>query len=69
MQSVIITYLLDLFPSQSAADSASLNIARCLFAVGGTSFVMPVINGIGMGLLYSENLLVVGKKKPNKRVP
>ena len=52
-QSVIMTYLVDIFPDQNAAASASLNLARCLFAAGGTSFVMPMINGIGVGLTFT----------------
>lgn len=52
-QSVIMTYLVDIFPDRSAAASASLNLARCLFAAGGTSFVMPMINGIGVGLTFT----------------
>ncbi|KAH8705061.1 hypothetical protein BGW36DRAFT_366746 [Talaromyces proteolyticus] len=34
-QSLIATYLVDVFPDTSAAASASLNLARCLFAAGG----------------------------------
>ncbi|EOD47446.1 putative mfs multidrug protein [Neofusicoccum parvum UCRNP2] len=41
-QSVVMTYLVDVFSDRSAAASASLNLARCLFAAGGTSFVMPM---------------------------
>lgn len=52
-QSIIMTYLVDIFPDQSAAASASLNLARCLFAAGGTGFVMPMINGIGVGLTFT----------------
>ncbi|CAG8364745.1 unnamed protein product [Penicillium salamii] len=52
-QSLIMTYLVDIFPDRSAAASASLNLARCLFAAGGTSFVMPMINGIGVGLSFT----------------
>jgi MFS family permease len=52
-QSVIMTYLVDVFPDRSAAASASLNLARCLFAAGGTSFVMPMVNGIGVGLAFT----------------
>lgn len=52
-QSVIMTYLVDIFPDRSAGASASLNLARCLFAAGGTSFVMPMINGIGVGLTFT----------------
>lgn len=49
-QSVIMTYLVDMFPDRSAAASASLNLARCLVAAGGTSFVMLLVDGIGVGL-------------------
>ncbi|KAL2175498.1 major facilitator superfamily domain-containing protein [Thermothelomyces heterothallicus CBS 202.75] len=48
-QSVVMTCLVDVFHDRSVAASASLNLARCLFAAGGTSFVMPMINGIGVG--------------------
>ncbi|RFU78622.1 hypothetical protein TARUN_3592 [Trichoderma arundinaceum] len=52
-QSTIMTYLVDIFSDQSAAASASLNLARCLFAAGGTSIVMPMVNGIGVGLAFT----------------
>ncbi|KKY17196.1 putative mfs multidrug [Phaeomoniella chlamydospora] len=52
-QSAIMTYLVDVFPDESAAASASLNLARCLFAAGGTSVVMPMVNGIGVGLAFT----------------
>ncbi|CAG8410728.1 unnamed protein product [Penicillium salamii] len=48
-QSIIMTYMVDIFPDRSAAASASLNLARCFFAAGGTSLVTPMINGIGVG--------------------
>ncbi|KAK6345531.1 hypothetical protein TWF718_007443 [Orbilia javanica] len=51
--SVVSTYLVDIFHDRSAASTASLNLARCLFAAGGTSFVMPMINGIGVGLTFT----------------
>lgn len=53
MQSTIMTYLVDLFPDRSAAASASLNLARCLFAAGGTSFIKPLINGVGAGVAFT----------------
>lgn len=53
MQSVVMTYLVDIFHERSASASASLNLARCLFAAGGTSFVMPMINGIGTGPTFT----------------
>jgi MFS family permease len=52
-QSVIMTYLVDVFSDRSAAASASLNLARCLFAAGGTSVVMPMVNGVGVGLAFT----------------
>ncbi|KAK0654669.1 Quinidine resistance protein 1 [Lasiodiplodia hormozganensis] len=57
-QSVIMTYLVDVFSDRSAAASASLNLARCLFAAGGTSFVMPMVNGIGVGLAFTICVIV-----------
>lgn len=52
-QSLIMTYLVDIFPDRSAAASASMNLARCLFAAGGTSFIMPMINGVGVGVAFT----------------
>lgn len=52
-QSIVMTYLVDVFSDRSAAASASLNLARCLFAAGGTSFVMPMVNGTGVGLAFT----------------
>lgn len=57
-QSVIMTYLVDVFPDRSAAASASLNLARCLFAAGGTSFVMVMVDGIGAGLAFTICVIV-----------
>ncbi|KAF5672667.1 multidrug transporter [Fusarium circinatum] len=59
MQSVVMTYI-DVFHDRSAAASASLNLARCLFAAGGTSFVMPMINSIGVGLAFTICVAVQG---------
>lgn len=52
-QSIVMTYLVDIFPDRSAAASASLNLARCLFAAAGTSSVMPMIHGVGIGLTFT----------------
>ncbi|KAL0942088.1 MFS multidrug transporter [Colletotrichum truncatum] len=57
-QSLVMTYLVDVFPDRSAAASASLNLARCLFAAGGTSFVMPMVNAIGVGLAFTVCIAV-----------
>jgi MFS family permease len=48
-QSAIMTYFVDVFAERAAAASASLNLARCLCAAGGTSIVGPMINGVGVG--------------------
>ncbi|KAI1484803.1 MFS general substrate transporter [Biscogniauxia mediterranea] len=52
-QSVVTTYLVDVFPDRGAAASASLNLARCLSAAAGTSFVMPLVGAIGVGLAFT----------------
>lgn len=57
-QSIIMTYLVDVFSDRSAAASASLNLARCLFAAGGTSFIMPMVNGVGAGLAFTICVIV-----------
>ncbi|KAK1149198.1 hypothetical protein N8T08_006418 [Aspergillus melleus] len=57
-QSLIMTYLVDVFPDRSAAASASLNLARCLFAAGGTSFIMLMINNIGVGVAFTVCVVV-----------
>ncbi|KAI0886419.1 MFS general substrate transporter [Annulohypoxylon maeteangense] len=57
-QSVVMTYLVDIFSDRSAAASASLNLARCLFAAGGTSFIMPMISSIGVGLAFTVCVIV-----------
>ncbi|PWN28285.1 putative MFS multidrug transporter [Jaminaea rosea] len=53
MQSGVMTYLVDVYPDQSAAASASLNLARCLLAAGATSLVSPLINAVGVGPAFS----------------
>ncbi|OHE98221.1 major facilitator superfamily transporter [Colletotrichum orchidophilum] len=52
-QSLVMTYLIDIFPDRSAAASASVNLARCLVAAGGTSFVMPMVSVIGVGWAFT----------------
>ncbi|RDH35966.1 major facilitator superfamily domain-containing protein [Aspergillus welwitschiae] len=52
-QSLIMTYPIDVFPDRSAAASASLSLARCLFAAGGTSFIMPLINRVWVGVAFT----------------
>ncbi|KAK4225192.1 MFS antiporter QDR2 [Podospora fimiseda] len=53
MQGLITTYLVDIFPDKSAAATASMNLARCLCGAGGISFVMPLVNEIGVGWTFA----------------
>jgi predicted MFS family arabinose efflux permease len=59
-QSVVMTYLVDVFSprNEAASASASLNLARCLFAAGGTSFIMPMVNKVGVGLAFTICIIV-----------
>ena len=57
-QSVVMTYLVDVFSDRSAAASASLNLARCLFAAGGTSFIIPMVNSVGVGMAFTICVIV-----------
>ncbi|EPE07466.1 mfs transporter [Ophiostoma piceae UAMH 11346] len=52
MAGIVSTYLVDVHGGGGAA-TASLNLARCLLAAGGTSFVMPLIGRIGTGPAFS----------------
>jgi len=52
-QSIVTTYLVDIYPDNSAAATASLNMARCGFAAGGTSFIMPLVGGVGVGVAFT----------------
>jgi MFS family permease len=52
-QSLVMTYLVDIFQDRSAAGSAALNLARCLCAAGGTSFVIPLIRAVGIGWAFT----------------
>lgn len=57
-QSIIMTYLVDVFQDRPAAASASLNLARCLLAAGGTSIVLPIIHSLGIGWTFTICMFV-----------
>lgn len=59
-QSIVTTYLVDIYPDNSAAATASLNLARCGFAAGGTSFIMPLVGGVGVGVAFTICAAVQG---------
>ena len=48
-QSIVNTYLVDVFPRSSASATAALNMARCLVGAGATASVEPSIRRIGEG--------------------
>ncbi|KAK9321065.1 major facilitator superfamily domain-containing protein [Lipomyces orientalis] len=52
-QSVVTTFLVDVFPKRSSSASAALNLARCLLGAGGTATVLPIINAITVGWTFT----------------
>lgn len=52
-QSVITTYLVDIFPKRSASATAAVNLARCLMGAGATASVNPTIGAIGVGWTFT----------------
>lgn len=52
-QSVVSTYLVDMFHDRSAAATACLNLARCCLAAAGSSAVLPMVNGVGVGVAFT----------------
>ncbi|KAK9259181.1 major facilitator superfamily domain-containing protein [Lipomyces tetrasporus] len=52
-QSVITTFLVDVFPRRSASASAALNLARCLLGAPGTGTVLPIVNAITVGWTFT----------------
>lgn len=52
-QSIIMTYLTDVYSGRVAAANASFNLTRSLFAAGGTSFIMPMLKCVGIGLGFT----------------
>ena len=53
IQSVVSTFLVDLYPKQSASATAALNLVRCLVGAGGTAVVGPLIARIGTGWTFT----------------
>ncbi|KAF2970924.1 hypothetical protein GQX73_g2703 [Xylaria multiplex] len=56
--SIVTTYLIDVFPHHKAASSATVNLARCLLAAGGTSIVTPIIGAVGVGWTFTITVAV-----------
>ncbi|KAI5269745.1 MFS general substrate transporter [Aureobasidium subglaciale] len=53
IQSVVSTFLVDLYSDRSASATAALNIVRCLLGAGGTAAVSPCIRAIGIGWTFT----------------
>jgi multidrug resistance protein len=53
IQSVISTYVVDVFPTQTASATAALNLARCLLGAGATASVEPTMKRIGTGWTFT----------------
>ncbi|WWC60087.1 uncharacterized protein I303_102651 [Kwoniella dejecticola CBS 10117] len=53
IQSIITTFLVDIFPKQSASATAALNLARCLVGALATGVINPSIDRIGIGWSFT----------------
>ena len=53
IQSVITTFLVDVFPHRSASAIAALNLARCLLGAGGTAAVLILTDTINVGWTFT----------------
>ncbi|BEI83836.1 hypothetical protein CcaverHIS002_0404400 [Cutaneotrichosporon cavernicola] len=53
IQSVISTFIVDVFPTQSASATAALNLARCLLGAASTAAVEPTMKRIGTGWTFT----------------
>ncbi|KAI4150459.1 MAG: hypothetical protein LQ340_004051 [Diploschistes diacapsis] len=53
IQSVVTTFLVDIYSNRSASATAALNLVRCLLGAAGTAAVMPCIAGIGIGWSFT----------------
>lgn len=51
--SVVATYMVDVWTSQSASGTAALNLARCLMGAGGTAAVLPIVRAVGVGWAFT----------------
>ncbi|TAQ85666.1 hypothetical protein B7494_g6018 [Chlorociboria aeruginascens] len=53
IQSVVTTFMVDVFPTKSASSTAALNLSRCLMGAGGTAAVLPLTSAIGVGWTFT----------------
>ncbi|KAK5168374.1 uncharacterized protein LTR77_006944 [Saxophila tyrrhenica] len=60
IQAMVSTYMVDLFPENSASASAAVNLARCLVGAGGTAGVEGLITALGVGWALTVVVGVMG---------
>lgn len=53
IQSIVSTFLVDLYPDRSASATAALNVVRCLLGAGGTAAISPTVRAIGIGWTFT----------------
>ncbi|KAI9666140.1 MAG: hypothetical protein M1821_004075 [Bathelium mastoideum] len=53
IQAATSTFLVDIFPKQSASATAALNLSRCLLGAGGTAAIIPLVNAISVGWSFT----------------
>ncbi|KAF2239730.1 putative multidrug transporter [Viridothelium virens] len=53
IQAATSTFLVDIFPKQSASATAALNLSRCLMGAGGTAAIIPLANAISVGWSFT----------------
>jgi predicted MFS family arabinose efflux permease len=53
IQSVVTTFVVDVFPKRGASAAAALNLARCWLGAGGIAALLPIIDAIGVGWTFT----------------
>ena len=53
IQAATSTFLVDIFPKQSASATAALNLSRCLMGAGGTAAIIPLADAINVGWSFT----------------
>ncbi|KAL1968074.1 hypothetical protein VTN77DRAFT_2204 [Rasamsonia byssochlamydoides] len=59
MQSIVSTFLVDVYPQKSASAMAALNLVRCLLGAGGAAVVMPCINAMNVGWTFTLFMFIM----------
>lgn len=59
MQSIVSTFLVDVYPQKSASAMAALNLVRCLLGAGGAAIVMPCVNAMNVGWTFTLFMFIM----------